>query len=369
MRIEKIELFHIKIPLSFNFKTSQTSISYRETIVIKVEDELSNVGYGEVVSFNEPFYTGETLIVSKQTLVNEYSKVIIHKSMDHPFDIHKYFDMAHPMALAGLENALVDLYARRNKKSIMKLLFNEETNKEINAGIVLGDLDIKELLKQIEDYKKEGYIRFKIKIKPKDGFLKLMTIRKNYPDLQLLADANRSYTFDQTKELKKFDGLNLLCLEEPLISMNLLAYQKLQNQLRTPICLDESIQSVSDLKIAIKFKVLDVLNIKVGRVGGLYYAKQMINLCRENNIKYWIGSMLESGVSKILHVHLASLRDTYIAGDLSSSKRYFKEDIINPEIKADNGKINVPKGYGLGVEIDEITLNKYTIDYIKIGGE
>ncbi len=365
MRIEKIELFHIKMPLNFNFKTSQTSINYRETIVIKVEDELKNKGYGEVVSFNEPFYTNETLEISKQALINEYIPKLIHEDINHPFDIHKFIGVTYPMALAGLENSLIDLYSKRNKKSIMEFVFNEETNEEIYAGVVLGDLDISMLIKQIEDYKREGYMRFKIKIKPQDGFMKLKTIRESYPDIKLLADANRSYSIEQIDELKKFDELNLLCIEEPLNSENLLEYQKLQKELHTPICLDESIQTVNNLKTAIKLKALKVVNIKVGRVGGLYYSKQMIELCRKNNIKYWIGSMVESGISKILHVHLASLKDTYIPGDLSSSKRYFKKDIIKPEIVAKNGIIKVPKGYGLGVKIEEDILKDFTIDYYK----
>ncbi|EKQ52294.1 MULTISPECIES: o-succinylbenzoate synthase [unclassified Clostridium] len=369
MHIKKIELFHIKMPLKFNFKTSQTSINYRETIIIKVEDELNNRGYGEVVSFNEPFYTSETLMVSKQALINEYIPTIIHKEIDDPFNIHKNLDMTYPMALAGLENSLMDLYARRNKQSIMEFVFNEKTNGQIYAGVVLGDLEISTLIKQIEDYRKEGYTRFKIKIKPKDGFIKLKAIRECYPEIKLLADANKSYSIEQIDELKKLDELNLLCIEEPLNSESLLEYQKLQKDLNTPICLDESIQTVQDLKTAIQLESLKVVNIKVGRVGGLYYAKQMIELCRENNIKYWIGSMVESGISKILHVHLASLKDTYIPGDLSSSNRYFKKDIIKPEIIAENGRIKVPKGYGLGVEIDEDMMKDFTIDYIKIGGE
>lgn len=227
------------------------------------------------------------------------------------------------MALAGLENALVDLYARRKKSSIMKLVFNEETDDEIYAGVVLGDLDINMLIKQIEDYQKEGYTRFKLKIKPADGFKKLKAIRKIYPSIQLLVDANRSYKFEQINEIKKLDEFNLICIEEPLNSKDSLEYQKLQEELSTPICLDESIQTINDLKTAIALNAFKVLNIKIGRVGGIYYAKQMIDLCRKNNIKYWVGSMVESGISKILHVLLASLKDTYIAGDLSSSKRYF----------------------------------------------
>jgi o-succinylbenzoic acid (OSB) synthetase len=369
MRIKQIELFHIKMPLNFNFKTSQATIKYRETIVIKAEDELRNTGYGEVVSFNEPFYTNETLAASKRVLIDEYIPKIINKVMNHPYDIHKCIGATYPMALAGLENCFVDLYAKRNKRSIMELIFNEETNEEIYAGIVLGDLDILSLVKQIKDYQREGYTRFKIKIKPEDGFKKLKIIRENYPNIQLLADANKSFSIELIDELKKFDEFNLLCIEEPLNSESFLEYQELQKELHTPICLDESIQTVNDLKTAILLKALKALNIKVGRVGGLYYTKQMIELCRENNIKYWIGSMVESGISKILHVHLASLKDTYIPGDLSSSKRYFKKDIIKPEIIAEKGRIKIPKGYGLGVEIDEDLLRSFTIEYIKIGGE
>lgn len=369
MRIERIELFHVKMPLNFTFKTSQTILKHRETIIIKVIDELGNNGYGEVVAFNEPFYTNETLIDSKFMLINTYIPKLIQKDIKHPFDIHKWTNLSYPMALAGLENALVDLYARRHKQSIMDIIFDEETNDEIYAGIVLGDQDIPNLIKEIDQYQKEGYTRFKIKIKPNDGFVKLEAIRKKYPNIKLLVDANKSYGIEQIKELRRLDALNLLCIEEPLDSVDFLVYQKLQKEMQTPICLDESIQTIDELKTAIRLKAFKVVNIKIGRIGGIYYAKQMIDLCRKNNIQYWIGSMLESGISKILHVHLASLKDTYIPGDLSSTNRYFEEDIIKPKIIAEKGIIKILKGYGLGVEIDENTLNSFTIDYIKIDGD
>ncbi|MCM1991774.1 o-succinylbenzoate synthase [Oceanirhabdus seepicola] len=369
MRIEKIELFHIKMPLKFTFKSSQTTLKHRETIIIKAIDELGNIGYGEVVAFNEPFYTDETLTYSKDILKNVYIPNVINKDMEHPFHIHLWSDPIYPMALAGLENALVDLYARRQKKSIMDVVFNEETNDSIYGGIALGDLDVESLIEQINLYIKHGYKRFKIKIKPEDGLNKLRAIREKFPHIQLLADANRSFKNGQIPMLKKIDELNLLCIEEPLYSGDFQAYKKLQEEMKTPICLDESIQTIEDLNTAIKLKVLKVVNIKVGRVGGLYYAREMIKLCRKNNIEYWIGSMLESGISKMLHVHLASLKDTYIPGDLSPSKRYFEKDLITPEITAENGIIIVPEGYGLGVEIDEDTIKDYTIDYKIIGGE
>jgi len=251
----------------------------------------------------------------------------------------------------------------------MDVVFSEATHDRIAAGIVLGDSDISSILKQIDLYQKKGYVRFKIKVKPEDGYAKLKSIREKYPDLKLLADANKSYEPHQINELKKLDELDLLCIEEPLAAMDFTAYQKLQEEMKVSICLDESVQTIEDLKTAIRLKACQVVNIKVGRIGGMYYAKQMIELCRENDIHYWIGSMLESGISKILHVHLASLRDTYIPGDLSPSRRYFVKDIINPEITVENGTIQVPKGSGLGVEINEKSLNDYTIDHISIGGE
>lgn len=369
MRITRIELFHVTIPLNITFKTAQTTLNRRETIIIKATDELGNEGYGEVVAFNEPFYTEETLPASKQELLTNYIPSLLDKELKHPFDIHKLINTAYPMALAGLENALVDLYAYRQQHSMMELIFNEAVNGEIYSGIVLGDGDISKLIKQISHYLKEGYIRFKVKIKPEDGFIKLRAIRQTYPNLALLADANKSFTSGQIYKLKEFDQLNLLCMEEPLATEDLLAYGELQKELQTPICLDESIRSVNDLERAIQLKALRVLNLKVGRVGGLFYAKQMIELCRKNHIKYWVGSMLESGISKILHVHLASLRDTFIPGDLSASRRYFKRDLIKPEIIVEKGKIKVPQGFGLGVEIDEKALNNYTFDYISIGGD
>lgn len=369
MRIERIELFHVALPLNFTFKTSQTSLNHRETIVIKATDELGNKGYGEVVAFNEPFYTGETLRDSKQVLITNYIPRLINKDIKHPFDIHTLINPSYPMALAGLENALVDVYACRQKRSIMDVVFNEEVNDRVYSGVVLGDGDIPKLIKQIGYYQKVGYTRFKIKIKPEDGFIKLKAIRQTYPNIALLADANKSFTSELKNKLKEFDQLNLLCMEEPLDTEDLRAYAELQKELQTPICLDESIQSVKALATAIQLKAFRVLNIKVGRVGGLYYAKQMIQLCRKNHIKYWVGSMLESGISKILHVHLASLKDTFIPGDLSASSRYFKKDLIQPEIMVENGIIKVPKGFGLGVEIDEKALNNYTFDYVSIGGD
>lgn len=362
MWIEKIEVFHLSMPMKFSFKSSQAMLNQRETLVIKVTDELGNSGFGEVVAFNEPFYTQETLPHAKEVLLHRFLPQLLEREIRHPFEIHSWLDLSYPMAVAGVENALLDGFSRRLQQSIMETVFPEETQDTIYGGMVLGDLDLATLLRQIEEYLQEGYVRFKIKIKPEDGFDKLRMVREEYPDLMLLADANRSFSTDQIPELIKIDDLGLLSLEEPLISGDLAAYQRLQEQMTTPLCLDESIQTVEDLMEAIEFKACRVVNLKVGRVGGMAYVKEMIEVCRKHKVHYWIGSMMESGISKILHVHLASLNDNYIPGDLSSSRRYFDKDVIQPEITVDKGRIQVPKGPGLGVEVDEEVLNYYSID-------
>lgn len=365
MKIQTIELFHIRLPLLFTFKTSKSAMRHRDTIVVKSTDELGNVGFGEVVSFDEPFYTQETLHVSTRILVEQYIPYILQNAILHPFDIHRFFKPEYPMALAGFENSLADAYAKRNHLPIMKLLFDETLQSEIPSGVVLGDLETPALLVEIEKYLAEGTSRIKLKISPQTAIEKMIAVRKRFPSLALLADANQSFSLQDLPILQALDQFDLLCIEEPLLSGDIHEYQAIQTKIRTPICLDESILSLEQLEKAIALQAFQVLNVKTGRLGGLFYAKKMIESCRMHGIRYWIGSMLESGISKILHVHLASLSDTWIPGDLSSSNRYFSEDLIAPEIVAKEGKIPVPQGVGLGVEINEDALSRYAMKHIK----
>lgn len=361
MKIKSIELFHISMPLQFTFITAKESLSHRELLIIKVVDSHGLSGFGEVVSFKDPFYTNETLALSQNVLLHRYLPVILEREIEHPFDIHSYFGQEFPMAKAGLENALLDLYARQISQNAVSMVFCEKISDTTDLGIVLGDLKYDELCLKIEENLELGCQRFKIKIKPEDGFHKLKKITRAFPEVQFLADANRSYSLDQGEEIQRFDDLNLLCIEEPLAITRLEDYQDLIRTIKTPLCFDESIQTMNDLKKALALKILQVLNIKIGRVGGIYYVKKMIEFCRRSGVQYWIGSMLESGISKILHVQLAGLGDTFMAGDLSDSKRYFTKDLISPDISSENGKITIPKGPGIGVEVDERAIAKYTL--------
>jgi len=341
-------------------------MDHRETLIIKIHDAFGHVGFGEIVAFNDPFYTEETIEIAKRISTETILPQLMGMRIEHPFEIHSLFDNKYPMTVAGFENALLDLYSKRKKQFILDLVFQEEMSSEIASGIAIGDGDIDSTIKKMNEYHWNGHSRFKIKISPLNGFEKMKAIREAFPDMTLLVDANRSYGIDDINELRKFDALDLACIEEPLRKSDFQFLPELQRQMKTPVCLDESILSMEDLENAIKLKAFKVLNIKIGRVGGLFYAKQMIEMCREHDIKFWIGSMLESGISKILHVYLSSLKDVYIPGDLSASERYFDHDLIRPDIKVVDGKIRVRKGVGLGVEVDEMRLVSQTIDYHQV---
>lgn len=229
---------------------------------------------------------------------------------------------------------------------------------------------MEQLLDAVEAHVANGCKRIKIKINPTDGYDRMALIRKHYPDLVLAADANQSYSYDDIDKIRQFNDLKLACIEEPFAITTLQSYKEwkwehLNNDdwhIETPICLDESILGYDDLSYAIEYGLIDVLNIKVGRMGGLVPTKAAINLCRECHIPYWVGSMVESGISKMLHAQLAALGDSYMAGDLSDSNRYFERDLIYPDLTFKDGVMHVPDGDGLGVTVFDDRLEAYCVE-------
>lgn len=361
MRIKAAELIHVRLPMKFVFQTAKAALPIRETLIIKLTDESGCCGYGECAAFTEPFYTRETLARSKQKLLWGYIPDLLDKEITHPFDIHKW-NWRYPMAAAGIEAALLDLYARSREENMVSLIFHEELRPEVELGMVLGDLPYEELAMEVGRWEIAGCRRFKIKIKPQDGFERMERLVKEFPQISFLADANRSFQLSQIEEVKKLDNLGLLCIEEPFSFRNIEECRGLQTYIKTPICLDESVQTMGELERAYRLDAFRMLNVKVGRLGGLYYAKKMIEFCREKNLEYWIGSMVESGISKIMHIQLAGLSDTAMPGDLSDSNRYFTEDLIIPGISFKQGRMKIPRSPGLGVEIDQDVLKKYAVE-------
>lgn len=360
------------LPLKFEFKTAKGTVRVRESIIVRIEDQQGYVGYGECVAFTDPFYTAETVDSAWKQLVDTY---ILELRLMRPKPLMAYIRQLQfwlkrdnmPMTIAGLENALINLDCNRKDVNSVSYIMGQSLESTISNGIVIGDVPMDKLLGIVEQHVANGCKRIKLKVSPRDGYERTRLVRDAYPELALAVDANQSYTYDQLDMVAAYNDLNLLCIEEPFSMTNLTTYKAWKESLpnwpiTTSICLDESILSYDDLSYAIEYRLIDVLNVKVGRLGGLIQTRAAILRCREAGIPYWIGSMVESGISKILHVQLAALGDTYMAGDLSDSSRYFEHDLINPAILFTDGAMQVPNGAGLGVDVLDNRIEEYTVE-------
>ncbi len=231
------------------------------------------------------------------------------------------------MAKAALEMALWDLYAKSQSVPLSKLLGG--TQDRIPSGVVVATDSTIKALKQIEKYLAEGYQRIKVKINPAQDYSLLSEIRRVYPDLPIMADANSAYTLKDTARLKALDEFHLMMIEQPLAHDDIIEHAILQKEINTPICLDESIVTFEDARKAVEFGSCKVINIKAGRVGGLYEAKRIHDYCFEKGVPVWCGGMIEFGISRAHNIALASLPGFSIPGDISASERFWEEDIID----------------------------------------
>lgn len=378
MTILKITLWHIGLPMRFTFCTSQGALSHRESLIVGVTTSSGYTGYGEVVAFTQPFYTAETLAKSKDILLTTWLPFFVGKTIDGPwamYDMIDYTRTRYPMAWAGLENAILHAYFGEQALSTIDTLIPGKKCNMIDSGVVLGDMPIPELLKAVKTHVAKGCRRIKLKLKPGDAAERVAAVRASYPDIILAGDANCSFDVSQADEIIALSVYNLRSLEEPFKVKDregnfrsAEVYNSLPDALRqaikTPLCFDESVQSLEELKAMHQTGWLDLLNIKVGRLGGLRETLDCLAYCRKHNIGFWIGSMVESGVSKYMHVQLATMADTWMAGDLSDMSRYFEKDIITTPIEFSEGKLAVEFKAGLGTELNDAVLREYALDTV-----
>ncbi len=362
MKIDKVEIRHIKMKLVSPFKSANGIENYEEHIIIKVESE-NLIGWGECVAQSNPSYTYETV----ETAWHILSEFIIPKILNKDFySLNEILSTwqwirGHNMAKAGIEAALWDLFAKIENVSLSKLFGGNKNKIEVGVSIGLQNSN-DELLKKISGYLDEGYKRIKIKIKPGKDVELVSAIRKEFPKILLQVDANSSYQLSDINILKKLDEFNLLMIEQPLAHDDIYQHSKLQKQIQTPICLDESITSINDTIAAIELGSCKIINIKPGRVGGFTEAKKIHDYCSEKNIPVWHGGMLESGIGRAGNIALASLPNFNLPADISASKRYFEEDIIElPFEISKDGTIKVPNKPGIGVNVNSDILEKVTV--------
>lgn len=365
MLIQQVELFLMEQQLNIPFKTSYGLYENRETIIVKLTDESGTVGFGEVVAFSEPWYTAETIQTSLHMLQDFLIPTILNKVFTHPSEIAEAFKIfkGNPMAKAGIEGAYWDLYSKKNEVSLAKALGGKK--EEIPVGVVVSMNDADLMLQQIEKFHLEGYERFKIKVSKQNDYEVIAAIRDKFPSISLMIDANSDYTLNDIEQLKRLDQFTLLMIEQPFGDRNFLEHAILQKEIETPICLDESIYSLEDVELAFSLQACKIITIKPGRVGGLTESLKIHQFCVENNMPVWVGGMIETGISRIQNVALASLEGFTIPGDISASSRHWEQDIIYPAVKLENGKVKVPNGIGLGITVDEERIKKLSKKVIK----
>ncbi len=349
MKIDRIEICEIKLPLVHFFETSFGRTTERRIVLVRV-DSGGLTGWGEVTAGEAPFYSYETPETAWHILRDFLIPRALKNDWTAPSDLAARFKpiRGHNMAKAAIENALWIIEAERRRIPLAQLIGG--TLDDIPCGVSIGiQNSVEELLEKIQCELDAGYQRIKVKIKPGWDVDVLESIRGRFPDIRLMADANSAYSLADLGHLKQFDRFNLMMIEQPLGWDDILDHARLQREIRTPICLDESIHSADDARKAIEAGACRIINIKLGRVGGFTAVRAMHEVCRERGIPAWCGGMLESGIGRAANIAMSALPGFTLPGDVSASKRYWDEDIIEPEVTVTpRGTIHVPTTPGLG---------------------
>jgi len=366
--IQSIELREIRLPLLHFFETSFGRTTERRIILARMTDADGAEGWGECTAGEGPFYSDEWTDSCWSTLYEFLAPMLVGRNFGGAAGAFAVMSpvRGHRMSKATLENACWDLEAKKLGVPLWKHLGGSQA--EISSGVSIGIQDSPDIL--LEKIRKEvdaGYQRIKIKIKPGWDLKIIERVRKEFPNIRLMGDANSAYTLADVPLFKELDNFNLMMLEQPLSHHDIFDHAKLQKQIQTAVCLDESIRSAEDATHAIELGSCRIINVKLGRVGGHAEAKRIEQVTRANNIPVWCGGMLESGIGRAHNIAMATLAGFTLPGDVSASSRYWSEDIIEPPVTvSSDGTIKAPEqpgiGFGLNIpRIESLTVRKETI--------
>jgi O-succinylbenzoate synthase len=352
MLIEQIVLRHIRLPLRHPFRTSFGEECWKEAIIVAVHSD-GQIGYGEVPASPAPLYSYETIDTAWHILQDFLIPMVIGRDVGDVPELVRLMSSVrgHPMAKAGLEAAVWDLVSLRAGKSLSALLGG--VYERIPCGVSIGiQSDLPSLLHRIEGFLDQGYQRIKLKIQPGWELEMVAQVRSRFGDVPLMLDANAAFTLEHIPLFQALDEYDLMMIEQPLDHDDLYEHHLLQRQVRTPICLDESIRHLHDARAAIEWQSCRVINIKAARVSGLAEAVRIHDYCLASGIPVWCGGLLETGIGRAHNVALASLPGFSLPGDISGSDRYFNEDIVDPPFTvAPDGTMAVPTDPGIGVTV------------------
>ncbi|HKN60122.1 MAG TPA: o-succinylbenzoate synthase [Candidatus Acidoferrales bacterium] len=368
MRVKKLTLREIHLELIEPFQTSFDTAKHRRILLIEADAD-GVVGWGESTAGEDPFYSYETVETAWHIVRDFIWPVLRGRELTSAAEVWGLLARirGHNMAKGGVETAIWDAEARQKNLPLAKLLGG--TRAEIPAGVSIGiQPSIDALLAKVERELAAGYQRIKIKIQPGYDVEPARALRERFPRIRLMVDANSAYTIADTALLKQLDAFYLIMIEQPLGWDDIYAHVALQRQLETPICLDECIHDVEHARAAIELGACKIINIKLGRVGGHTAARQMHDLCQSKSVPVWCGGMLESGVGRAHNIAMSSLPNFSLPGDVSASRRYWEQDIIEPEVEVSRqGTIPIPAGAGIGYtprldRIDSLTKRREVLE-------
>jgi O-succinylbenzoate synthase len=361
--ISSVELRELRLPLIHFFETSFGRTTERRIVLVRVMDSDGAEGWGECTAGEGPFYSDEWVETAWPTLSAFLAPMVLGKTVESANQILPLMKAVrgHRMAKAAIETACWDLEAKKAGLPLWKDLGGVRT--DISCGVSIGIQNTSgELLEKIETELAAGYQRIKIKIKPGWDVNIVEQVRRRFPDIRLMADANSAYTLADVDLFKALDQFDLMMIEQPLAHDDIFDHAQLQKQIVTPICLDESIRTREDAEHAIALASGRIINLKLGRVGGHAQAKDLERVCREHQIPVWCGGMLESGIGRAHNIAMATLEGFSLPGDVSASARYWHEDIIDPPVTVSPaGTITAPNEPGIGFEVNLSRIDKLTV--------
>ncbi len=362
LRIEKAILRRVEMPLKFRFRTSFGETTVKNFLLLELRAS-GLTGWGECVAEEGPFFSSET-VTSAASITRQFLlPLLLGRSLESPADFER---MASPvrgnrMAKGMVSAALHSLFALAAGQSLSSYIGGSLA--EIEVGVSLGlSQTVEETVANVSRHVSQGYRRIKLKIEPGHDIDRVAAVREAFPVIALTVDANAAYSLKDSDHLARLDAFHLDYIEQPLHHEDLLEHAKLATRIETPICLDESIRSLRDLELALALEAVDVVNIKMGRVGGFEEALRIEERAAAAGIPVWCGGMLESGVGRAHNIALASRAGFTKPGDTASASRYFDDDIVEPLLDAQNGLMSVPRKSGLGVEIRHDVLARVTAE-------
>lgn len=363
MHLEKLEISEIELPLKMPFETSFGRITRRRILLLRARDRSGLCGYGECAALEDPFYNAETADTAWLMITKYIAPMLAASNLQSAAQVAAALAAirGHQMAKGGVEAAIWDLEAQLLNRPLWQHLGG--VREEIACGVSIGLQESETaLLEQINRELADGYQRIKIKIKPGHDLTLMEAVRSRFPEIQLMADANSAYRMADVELLKEFDRYRLMMVEQPLTPGDLVDHARLQREMQTPICLDESIETADDARHAHELDACRIINVKLGRVGGYGEALRIHDESVARGVPLWCGGMLESGIGRAHNIALSTLLGFTLPGDVSASERYWEEDIIEPPVQVTSrGTIVAPKGAGIGYQVNERRIESLTI--------